>query len=46
MLKRDWNYRRGDIYLIDLGEHRGNIQAESGQSSIFRTTAATSSDRH
>lgn len=26
MLKKDWNYRRGDIYLVDLGEHRGNIQ--------------------
>ena len=26
MLRKDWNYRRGDIYLADLGEHRGNIQ--------------------
>ena len=26
MLKKDWNYRRGEIYLVDLGEHRGNIQ--------------------
>jgi len=26
MLKKDWNYRRGDIYLVDLGEYRGNIQ--------------------
>lgn len=26
MLKKDWNYRRGDIYLVDLGEHRGSIQ--------------------
>ena len=28
MLKKDWNYRRGDIYLVDLGEHRGNIQGK------------------
>lgn len=21
-----WNYRRGDIYLADLGEHHGHIQ--------------------
>ncbi len=26
MLRKDWNYKRGDIYLVDLGEHRGNIQ--------------------
>ena len=26
MLRKNWNYRRGDIYLADLGEHRGNIQ--------------------
>ena len=26
MLRKDWNYRRGDIYLADLGAHRGNIQ--------------------
>ena len=26
MLRKDWNYRRGDIYLSDPGEHRGNIQ--------------------
>ena len=26
MLGKDWKYRRGDIYLADLGEHQGNIQ--------------------
>lgn len=26
MLRSDWSYRRGDIYLADLGEHRGHIQ--------------------
>lgn len=24
-----WNYRRGDIYLADLGEHHGHIQGET-----------------
>ena len=23
---KSWNYRRGDIYLADLGEHHGHIQ--------------------
>lgn len=26
MLRSNWNYRRGDIYLADLGTHRGHIQ--------------------
>ena len=26
ILKKGWNYRRGDIYLADLGTHRGHIQ--------------------
>ena len=26
MLRNNWSYRRGDIYLADLGEHRGHIQ--------------------
>ena len=26
MLRSNWNYRRGDIYLADLGAHRGHIQ--------------------
>ena len=26
MLKRDWYYKRGDIYLVDLGKPRESIQ--------------------
>ena len=26
MLRNNWSYRRGDIYLADLGEHRGPIR--------------------
>ena len=42
MLKKDWNYRRGDLYLVNLGEHRGNIQGAFDRSSIFRTTVVIS----
>lgn len=26
MLRKNWNYHRGDIYLADLGDHVGSIQ--------------------
>lgn len=28
MLRNHWNYRRGDIYLADLGAHPGYIQGD------------------
>lgn len=26
MINKNWSFRRGDIYLADLGEHHGHIQ--------------------